>query len=100
MKTMNMKDMLQALSKATRKPHMLLSWNQEADFENFFHSVPYLPENDAWKLFWDGQIVIPYKSERTMNRHLEATLGDGSGAPVEVYALTCNAKGKLVGENT
>lgn len=75
--------------------------------EEYKRALPYLDFNAHGQLLLNGYGILMFESEEEMNHHYNLTIGDDGptelnpyAGPINVYALTCNARGQLLSENT
>lgn len=104
---------MQLLAKTLKKPCMYISFDitdVSDGFDEVIKAAPYIKiegdSNDA-QMVLDGVGIIVFENEQQMDRIFNSTVGDDGpttlnpyDGPAKVYALTCDANGKLLNENT
>jgi len=99
---------MQLLARWIDKPCMYIETGDELAFE-IECAAPYLDNSDETdcRIIHDGVGIIAFESERLMEEAFEVTVGEDGptklnpyDGPARVYALTCNAKGEILNENT
>jgi hypothetical protein len=109
MKLLGHSKILTTLAKSLKKPCMMIYMvTEDNEITEILKAAPYLEtEDNGYQVIADGFGILVFESEKTMERYYKLTVGDDGPTelneykgPARVYALTCNAKGELLHENT
>lgn len=107
MRTLNTTQIAQELAKALKKPIMLVSFQNGDPIQDVLKAAPYLDFDRDLQMIFDGGGLIVCDSVEEMEDLFNQTVGDDGptksnpyDGPCRVYALTINADGQLLTENT
>jgi hypothetical protein len=113
MKVLDMHEALSALCKATGKPGMFLAfpWNNAVwpftEIGEIIKAAPFLTVEDHLQVLSDGYAFILCDTIAERDDLYEQVVGDDGptrsnaySGPARVYALTCDANGEFLNENT
>jgi hypothetical protein len=108
MKVLSGIELAQTVAKSLKKPVLFLGLTQVdgVDYAEILKAVPYLTFEHL-QVLSEGEAVIVCDSVKEQQRLYWQTVGDDGptkinkyNGPARVYALTINAKGEVLNENT
>jgi len=103
---------MQLLAKAINKPCMYINFDDNyPNLMEISRAAPYLdptnPDSNDTQILFDSNAILVFDNEQQMETAFNSTVGqDGPtrlnsyNGTAKVYALTCNAAGELLNENT
>ncbi len=108
MQKLTIVEAMQLLAKSIGKSCMYVRFGDEDLLTEIDKAAPYmnLEDDNDQQIIFDGRGIIIFESEEMMEHAFSLTVGDDPAerntyrGPARVYALTCNANGELLTENT
>ena len=105
---MTVTECMQALAKFLHKPCMVLHFPNECDFDKNgqLKPAPFINFLEHGQILMDGDAILVFDSDEEMELHYNQVVGDSPtkmnsyNGDCRIYAVTCDAEGNLLHENT